>query len=193
MVSGDVSLRSPMLIVGFDRFYDFFPSLISANLNAQGILAGDITLDLPSLRNRKILSGIVLARLFNDPEFRQEVISAIKPRLGKVERIGFPAVLGLNRSMEVLEHLQSGLGLPVFEIPGLPSSIPGIRLHNLLVTAIQRNNGFIYNGMQVTKSGTDGKIIHTLWSEAASRQISHHAKTYVLATGGILGGGISVT
>jgi glycerol-3-phosphate dehydrogenase subunit B len=181
-----------MLIVGFDRFYDFFPSLISANLNAQGILSGDISLDLPSLRTQKFLTGMVLARLFDDPEFRQEVITALKPRLGKVERIGFPAVLGLNRSMEVLEHLQSSLGMPVFEIPGLPPSIPGIRLQNLLVSAIQRSHGDVHSGMHVTKSGTDGKIIHTLWSEAAARQISHCANTYVLATGGILSGGIFV-
>jgi glycerol-3-phosphate dehydrogenase subunit B len=192
MISGDSSLRAPMVIVGFDRFNDFFPSLISSNLNALGILSGDITLELPSLRTRKILNGLILARLFDDPEFRHEVITTLKPRLGKFERIGFPAVLGINHPLEVLEHLQSGLGLPVFEIPGLPPSIPGIRLQNLLISAIQRGHGVVQNGMYVTNFGTDGEIIHTLFSEAASRQLSHFAKTYVLATGGILGGGISV-
>jgi glycerol-3-phosphate dehydrogenase subunit B len=109
-----------------------------------------------------------------------------------VARIGFPAVLGLHKPLEVLEHLQSSLGMPVFEIPGLPPSIPGIRLQNLLLTAIQNQHGAVYTGMPVIKVGTDENIIHTVWSEAAARQTPHYAKTYILATGGILGGGIMV-
>ena len=35
------------------------------------------------------------------------------------------------------------------------------------------------------------KLVHTVWSEAASRMQPHHAKSFVLATGGILGGGIT--
>ena len=166
--------------------------MVSANLNAQEILSDAITLDLPSLRKSKIITSMVLARLFDKPEFRQEVIDALKPRLGRIERVGFPAVLGLQHPLEVLEHLQSHLGIPVFEIPGLPPSIPGIRLQNLLIAAIQQDKGTVHTGMYVTKAGIDGRIINTLWSEAPSRQIAHHAQTYVLATGGILGGGISV-
>jgi glycerol-3-phosphate dehydrogenase len=192
MVSGDASLRTPMLIVGFDRFYDFYPSVISANLNALDILSGELSLDLPSLLRRKFVNGMVLARLFDGPEFRQEVIDAVKPRLGKFDRIGFPAVLGLNNAAEVLEHLQSGLGVPVFEIPGLPPSIPGIRLQNILVATIQKCQGSVFTGMHVTKSGTDGKVINSIWSESPARQIPHRAKNYVLATGGILGGGITI-
>ncbi len=192
MVAGDISQRTPMLIVGFSRFRDFFPGLLAGNLNAQGILAADITLDLASLRTRKFLTGTVLASLFDDPEFRQEVIDALKPSLGRIERIGFPSVLGLHKPMEVLEHLQSALGMPVFEIPGLPPSIPGIRLQNLLVSAIQNQQGAVYTGMPVEKVGADGNIIHTVWSEAAARQNPHYANTYILATGGILGGGIVV-
>jgi glycerol-3-phosphate dehydrogenase len=190
MIAGNTSERSPMLIVGFSRFYDFFPNLIADNLNAQNILSLELTLDLPSLRDRKFINGMVLARLFDNSDFRQEVIDTLKPKLGGVGRVGFPAVLGLENPMKVLEHLQSSLGIPVFEIPGLPPSIPGIRLHNLLASAIERDHGMIHNGMLVsTVSGADG-VIQAIWSEAASRLKSHQAKNYVLATGGILGGGI---
>jgi hypothetical protein len=52
MLAGDASRREPMIIVGFDRFYDFYPMLIASNLEIQGRLASDISLDLPSLRSR---------------------------------------------------------------------------------------------------------------------------------------------
>jgi glycerol-3-phosphate dehydrogenase len=192
MVAGDASKRNPMLIVGFDCFYDFFPEFIASNLSAQGILSTAVSLDLTSLRKRKFLTGMNLANLFDNPDFRQEVIDALKPKLGKVERVGFPAVLGLHRTSEVMEHLQSSLGIPVFEIPGLPPSVPGTRMQNLLIAAIQRQHGAVYTGMPVIKVEADGNSIHTIWSKSAARQLSHTAKTYILATGGILGGGISV-
>jgi glycerol-3-phosphate dehydrogenase len=190
MISGNAAERSPMLIVGFDGFLDFFPTIIADNLNVQNILAREISLNLPSIRNRKFITGMVLARLFEDPAFRQEVIDALKPKLSNAGRIGFPAVLGLQNPLKVIDHLESSLGRPVFEIPGLPPSIPGIRLHNLLVSAIEKHHGMVSSGMLVSKMSSEGKVIQTVWSEAASRWKPHNARKYVLATGGILGGGI---
>jgi glycerol-3-phosphate dehydrogenase subunit B len=191
MIAGDMSKPSPTLIVGFSQFLDFFPGLVADNLNAQGIYARDISLDLKILRTRKFLSGMVLARLFDEPEFRQEVIDSLKPKLGSIDRIGFPAVLGLVHTIEVLQHLETSLGVKVFEIPGLPPSVPGIRLHNMLVSEIERHHGSIYNGMSVSNVSSDNPIITTIWSDSATRQIPHTARNYVLATGGILGGGIT--
>ena len=192
MVAGDANQSSPMLIVGFSQYLDFYPSLVADNLTAQGILARDVSLDLKSIRNRKFLSGIALARLFEDPEFRMDIVDALKPRMGNVGRVGFPAILGLHHSIDVVRHLEASLGVPVFEIPGLPPSIPGMRLHNMLVSAIESLHGSIFNGMQVTSANVQDKLITSIWSDAAVRQTSHTAKHYVLATGGILGGGITL-
>jgi glycerol-3-phosphate dehydrogenase len=191
MIAGDVSHPSPMLIVSFSQFLDFYPALVADNLNAQGILSHDISLDLKSLRSRKFLSGMVLARLFDEPEFRQEVIDAIKPKLGNIGRIGFPAVLGIQKTTEVLKHLESSLDIPVFEIPGLPPSIPGIRLHNMLFSEIEKHHGNIYTGMLVSNANIENKKVSAIWSSAAARQNAHSARYFVLASGGILGGGIT--
>jgi len=190
MRAGDLSDPSPMLIVGFNQFLDFYPTLIADNLNIQGFIAKAISLDLKSLRIPKFLSGMVLARLFDEQEFRLEVIDALKTKLGNIRRVGFPSVLGLNKTNEVLRDLESSLGVKVFEIPGLPPSIPGIRLHNLLVTEIEKLHGAVYNGMSVTHVDIENNQIKNVYSDAAARQISHPAKVYILATGGILGGGI---
>jgi len=192
MLAGDLSDPSPMMIVGFDQFLDFYPALIADNLNVQGYFAKDITLDLKSLRARKFITGIVLARLFDEQEFRQEVIDNLKTKLGNISRIGFPSVLGLNKTNEILRELESSLGVKVFEIPGLPPSIPGIRLHNLLVKEIEKLHGVVYSGISVTHADIEDNHIKNVHSDAAARQISHPAKYYILATGGTLGGGIII-
>jgi len=193
MLSGDAHLSTPMLITGFSQFLDFNPTLIADNLNAQALLAREISLDLKSLRSRKFITGMLLANLFDEPDFRQEVVDALKPKLGNAGRVGFPAVLGIRHSAEVINYLEAAFGIPVFEITGLPPSIPGIRLHNMLVSAIESYQGMVNNGMSVSNASVEGNWITAIWSEAAARNLSHHANNYVLATGGILGGGIQTT
>lgn len=196
MIAGDASHNDPMLIVGFSGFLDFFPALTAANLEAQGIPARGLELDLPSLRQGRSLTALNLARCFDQPEFRQEVIAELKTRLVRTRsllpklRVGFPAVLGWQRPMEVWQDLQDQLGCAVFEIPGLPPSLPGIRLHQLLKQAIEKAGGIVFEGMQVIGFEANGGKVEAVWSEAAARAHPHRARQFVLATGGILGGGI---
>jgi glycerol-3-phosphate dehydrogenase subunit B len=132
---------------------------------------------------------MILTNLFDRPEFRAEVVASVKSKLGQSGRIGFPAVLGLENPLGVKKELEDELGIPIFEIPTLPPSIPGIRLHNLLVMGIQDNGGRVFNGMQVISCETDAEKILSVSSEAAARRKIHRAENFLLATGGILGGG----
>jgi glycerol-3-phosphate dehydrogenase len=191
MIAGDLRSRDPMLIVGFEQYLDFYPALVVDNLNAQGIFASGTILDLPSLKKRRFLNAMALARFFDMPDFRLEVTKALKPRLGNAARVGFPAVLGLHQSLGVIKDLQNQLGCEVFEIPGLPPSVPGIRLHNLLIQAIQRDGGQIFDGMQVSGGHGQDHHLQAVLTDASTSSTLHQADAFVLATGGILGGGIA--
>jgi glycerol-3-phosphate dehydrogenase len=195
MIAGDVRQQDAMLIIGFNGFLDFYPNLIADNLQAQGVPAFSLTIDLKTLQTRRFVNSRVLANLFEITEFRNEVAQAIKAQTKiidrqKIRRIGFPAVLGIQNPLEIKSDLENQLGMHIFEIPTLPPSIPGIRLCNTLIKAIQKNGGHVYDGMQVSGYSTTGNTISCVYSEAASRQKLHPANHYVLATGGILGGGI---
>ncbi len=195
MVAGDLRKKDPSLIIGFDGYYDFYPELIADNLAAQGFPATGLSLSLPVLREQKFITGRVLAELFDQLDFCDRVATEIKQLFSgksqvKPQRIGFPAVLGLENSLEAKEHLENMLGLPVFEIPTLPPSIPGIRLSRIMVSAIERLGGRVYDGMQVNSAVTSSTRVVEIQTEAASRNKSHRARNFVLATGGILGGGL---
>jgi glycerol-3-phosphate dehydrogenase len=196
MIVGDLQRDDPMLIIGFEGFPDFYPGLIADNVSATGIPATSAILDLPELRQRSFVTGRVLAELFEQPDFVLSVTEAIKTSLRRASkplpaRVGFPAVLGLNNPLQVKRRLEELLGLPIFEIPTLPPSIPGIRLSRLLTKAIQKLQGQVYDGMQAISSSRaeDGRL-QAVYSEASARPKGHFARQYVLATGGILGGGL---
>jgi glycerol-3-phosphate dehydrogenase len=190
MIAGDQRLPGKRLIVGFKQFPDFYPNLIADNLKIQGIQATGITLDLPSLRKSRFATGRVLAALFETSEFRVELVEALKNKIGSVQRIGFPAVLGLGNPLAVLHELQAELDRPLFEIPTLPPSIGGMRLHSILVSAIENAHGRVYDGMEALSADVQDKNVKLVWTEAAARRKPNHAQSFILATGGILGGGL---
>jgi glycerol-3-phosphate dehydrogenase subunit B len=191
-LAGDLTDPSPMLLVGIEGFNDFFPHLAAANLEAQNIPAEAIIIQIPGLHNRKQLDAMVLARYFDDLDTTVELVEALKPHLGNAERIGFPAILGTSDALGVVRALESLLGRRVFEIPGLPPSVPGMRLHKILVEAIQKSGGQVFAGMEAVsgKLTSDSSQIEAIYTEAAARPALHTAGNFILATGGILGGGI---
>lgn len=189
MVAGDLRSPEPLLIVGFSGYQDFFPGLIAENLCAQGFTAREVTLTLPTMQNQRYFNAITLARLFETDSFRMEVIEHLRSHLGDEPRIGFPAVLGMEKSSETVAILEHELNRRIFEIAGLPPSVPGMRLQNILHNAVKASGGQVFPGMEVLSAEIEGQRIITVRSEAAARTLLHKAEKYVLATGGILGGG----
>lgn len=195
MVDGDLRNKESILVVGFTGYLDFYPHLIAENLQRRAIPADAQMLNLASLSSKKFITSRVLAECFENQTFRSEVIRELKEHIlpateASIKRIGFPAVLGIRNSAEIQQELEDELGMVVFEIPTLPPSIPGMRLHQILVHEIENHGGCVYSGMEVIGASSRQNRINAVYSEAAARFKSHVADTYILATGGFLGGGI---
>ena len=190
MIAGDVSQDTPMLIIGFQQFGDFYAQMVADNLAAQGIPARGVMLDLPALASRRVLTSVILAQLMEQADFRIQVARLVMQHLGEAGRIGFPAVLGLQQAMTVKADLEAQLQRPIFEIPILPPSVPGMRLHHILQRAIEQAGGRVQEGMEAVGAEVEGGRVTAVYTEAAARQRNHHFDQYILATGGLLGGGL---
>ncbi len=197
MIAGDLRRSEPILIIGFNGYQDFYPEWIAANLARQGIPAKSQWVDVDSLKSKGFITSRVLAEAFDQPGFVDEVVKAVLSALHKqahlaAPRIGFPAVLGLRHHRQAYQRLCQGLDAQVFEIPTLPPSIPGIRLHNLLKSAILAQGGQVFDAMQVSSAIIDNNVnLVAVSSEAAARNKKHIAEKFILASGGLLGGGMS--
>lgn len=195
MIAGDARDRSPLAIVGLAGLLDFYPEMIAANLTEQGIPAQALTLELSAMADRHFNNPITLARQMEQADFRAELVKRLQKALGSAEfarvaRIGLPAVLGLGHAAAIHTELEKALDRKVFEIPGLPPSVAGIRLHTILLNAIRQAGGEVYEGMKaIGAECADGRIVKVM-TEAAGRARPHRADQFILATGGILGGGI---
>jgi glycerol-3-phosphate dehydrogenase subunit B len=196
MAAGDTRLGGgdragpPLLIAGFRELRDFFPPLAAANLSAQGITAHSAYLKLPPVGRKLDFNTRTFAQLFDDPTFCQDVGRQLRELKGDATRIGLPAVLGLRDPLGVVADLQRLSGAQVFEIPTLPPSVPGMRLFAIFQEAIAKAGGRIQLGSAVVRGEGAGGRLTAVYTEAAAREQEHRARAFLLATGGVAGGGI---
>ncbi len=189
--AGDAGASGAMLIAGPAGWRDFYPSLAAGNLERQGMRAEAFAFELPEIHAVKfdnISPG--LARLFDRADVRERVAKQVKARLNGAARVGLPAVLGLNDYPHSWEHLQDLIGAPVFEIPTLPPSVPGMRLYNIFKNALARAGVQVLINMPVERVLAEGGRVNGVAVKNVVRETVYRAQHVILATGGLYGGGI---
>jgi glycerol-3-phosphate dehydrogenase subunit B len=109
----------------------------------------------------------------------------------RAARVGLPAFLGDDHADEVRADLSERLDCEVFEIPGTPPSLPGLRLEDRLFDALDGAGVRFETGNPVVDAAVDeeGRIQHVL-VERKHQRVPYSADEYVLATGGLVGKGL---
>ena len=196
MKAGNLARGGDVLIVGLTGYRDFYPSLVAENLMAASLTGGG------TIAARAVTVGIagdprdlrpqLLARRLEVQAVRASLGRAIRAELAREAAVGVPAVLGLEHSHEVWSDLEDLVGRPVFEIPTLPPSQPGLRLMGVLTRALRRFGGRLQVGTTVVGArATDGRM-ESVTVAQASRQVALAAGRFVLASGGIGTGGVVI-
>ena len=180
---------SDTLIVGFKHsggkeWRDFYPHLIAAGLGARAV-----EIEMPS-PGRFDAWPQELARRMENPAIIGQVAAEVRRHLGGASAVGFPAVLGLYMHRDVLARLQDEVGVPVFEIPTLPPSVPGMRLYEALRKELLQGGAEITIGAKVVRGVTDGDRCVGIAIGTVNRERILRANAVIMATGGLFGGGL---
>ena len=194
MAAGDLRAGDRRLcIIGFRALKDFHAPLLADNLNRSefGARARAFELDLVS-EGRVDVNSQGFARAFDEPAFRALVCAEVAGRLRPGERVGFPAVLGLRDPHAVWRELEHRLGRPVFEVPTLPPSVPGMRIWASLRDRLRGTATRIIHNAVVTGATTAGTRVTALEARVGLREAGHGADWVVLATGGFASRGLEL-
>ncbi|HEY7828074.1 MAG TPA: FAD-binding protein [Candidatus Limnocylindrales bacterium] len=200
-----------LFVCGPAGFKDFWPEAIAAGLRRAEAWRGEpgpgrieaLSVELPGLRTRRNLSGLDLARRFDQPAWRSEALGVIAAAVverqrrlagsSSAARIALPAVLGLADHPAALAEARARLPALSFEVALVPPSVPGLRLFEALRAALRRHGGRLIVGEAVHGSIGPGGHLAEIRSPAAARELVVSAGAFILATGGIAGGGIWAT
>lgn len=191
MANGDLTgVSGTVLLVGLRGWRDFQPELAAGNLRAQGIEAKAVLVDLPGEHGAWDPWPGDVARLFDHEKVRAAIVRQLRPHANGVAKIGFPAVLGLEKHSEALDDLTAQLGCPVFEIATLPPSNPGVRLSNALRRWLLRQGARVQIGHPVVRGLVANKRCTAVEVGALGHTNTFYADQFILATGGLYNGGI---
>jgi glycerol-3-phosphate dehydrogenase subunit B len=191
IADGDLTnFDGEVLLVGFTNWRDFYPALAVRNLAEQGIRARAIMVDAPGAAQCWDRWPGEIARALDDPHQRQSVIQRIKPHVQNAAKIGFPAVLGMDRHGEVLDDFYRQLERPCFEIPTLPPSVPGTRLSSRIRRWLLRQRARVQIGHPVVRGIVENGRCQGVEVGALGHANPFYADHVILATGGLYNGGI---
>lgn len=191
IAAGDLTeVSGPLLIVGFAGWRDFYAELTAANLRRQGIEARAIEVQLPDPDRWWDRWPGDLAREFDAAPFREGIARQVTPHVQGMERVVFPAVLGMNEYPHTLDDLKQKIGRPVFEVPTLPASVAGVRLSDRLRCWLLRQGVRVQIGHPVTHGVVEGRRCIGVEVASLGHPTLFRADHFILATGGLYNGGI---
>ncbi|SER69983.1 FAD-binding protein [Salipaludibacillus aurantiacus] len=186
-----------IIIAGIKEIIDFQPRYVKENLLTEypGLSVSALSADL-GLKAGRVLSQADVARQLDEASGRAALISALKKEMKKknvksCDMMVLPSCLGIKNSQLVMQELKEAFSCSVTEAPGLPPNAAAVRLYSALKKyAVNQGIRFIENKTTYSVEVKNDKVTD-LFTEGTNEGIK--LKKLVIATGGIIGGGLELT
>lgn len=182
--------KPPCLIVDIRGLKGFSARQITAGLHAEwpDLLTGRISFPGMDHLNEVYMEHMANALILK--ENREKLAQAVQPLLKNAQIVGLPAVLGLYRTQEVVADLEKLIGVPVFEIPTIPPSVPGLRLKESFERGLRAKGVqyFSQNHVQSVRAGDDRHFEIDIGRKTAEDTVQ--SQGIILASGRFIGGGL---
>lgn len=190
LAAGDLGREEDMVIAGLVGLADFYPRLLTENLQR---------LQRPPFGLRHVYLDLGLGRLAplhlagqleKETSLRTRMWRELRKVVHPGERIGLPGVLGRRGNATLVREWSAALGAPIFEIPLTSISLPGLRAWEGLVDVALKMGVDFRQGLTVTSAEIRGGICQFVEARTAGGTQRFYGRGFVLATGGLFGGGI---
>lgn len=191
MLAGPEALaeNAPCLLIDFHGLKDFSGAMIRAVLHDRWPNLRQARIAFPGNEGRSELFTGLLARSLDAPPGVERLAEAVRPLLGESQFLGFPAVLGVNRTDRIVAELEDRLGVRVFEIPTLPPAVPGTRFREACQRILSGSTVRTLTCQWLRLLGS-APGSYTLGLEQQERSLQLRTGAIILASGRFLGQGL---
>lgn len=189
--------RRPTLLLDFIGLKGFSARQVAANLRGGWPALSTARLPFPEMEQGAEVYPEVMARALEVPATREQLAERIGAALDDARvqagfepgAVGVPAILGVHGSGRVQAEVEQLIGVPLFEIPTMPPSVPGTRLRELFEQRFPSDQLALVPQQKVRRlelGATGARLsLHDSFGE-----VTIDAETLILATGRFLSGGL---
>lgn len=182
---------SRVALVNFDGYLDFYPKFLESGFAKRGVECEVHTISLPEFEHLRESSTEMratnIARIMTG-DILEKIAHNLKSRIGDAEALFMPAAFGLFDS-EAVEKLRSLVRVPLYFVPTMPASVPGVRTQIQLRQAFQRLGGVYMLGDSVTGGVIrDGRLCSVTTANHGEMELS--ADEFILASGSFFSHGL---
>ena len=182
-------------IVNVEGFLDFYPEFIAEEFRKKGVECSFGSVNLPDLerirQNPSEMRSANIARVFDHDRNLKALATRIGEVVGDCEAVILPAIIGITRN-DSLEVLRRHVAQPIYLLPTLPPSIPGIRAQQALQHRFRALGGEYFLGDSVLRADFDGPSVKRIYT-ANHGDIPFEADHFVLASGSFFSRGLVAT
>ena len=173
-------------------FLDFYTQFITDEFLKLGTKCSIHSVNFPALENLRKnpteMRSVNIARIFDKQENIQELVQILKAESEDCDSIILPAITGLNRE-DVVGYLRKEIDKPIYLLPTLPPSVPGIHTQQKLRSVFQQNGGIYMLGDTVLRAEIKGNRISQIYSSNHG-DIPFIGQNFILATGSYFSQGL---
>lgn len=181
-----------ILIVNMAGFLDFNTKFIADGFEQNGAECQLLSVTLPELERLRIspteMRSTNIARVLENPKTLDALITLLAGKIQGFDIIALPAVFGLA-SVSTVKILKKALDIPVWLIPTMPPSVPGIRMQQQLRRSFEEAGGIYMLGDTIVKADFKDDAVQAVYS-VNHNDIAFVAKNYILASGSYFSNGL---
>ncbi len=183
-----------ILILGIQGFRDFKPKLIINQLRRynswQDRDFSSLVLPPPFNEKGRSLNALDIAHVADREKGYKWMLDNLKDRGKGYDLALIPPMLGAKAFSPIRKDAREILGCPFLELLSVPPGVGALRLRHALMERLHELDVEFFENAQVLSAETKSDQCLSLQINAVGRIVNHVAKSFVIATGGILGGGV---
>lgn len=181
-----------ILVVNMAGFLDFNTKFVADSFEKYGAECRISSINLPELERLRIspteMRSTNIARVLENEKTLEALILELTGKISDFDIVALPAVFGLSSAASV-KKLKESLDIPVWLIPTMPPSVPGIRAQQQLRRSFEELGGVYMLGDTVVKADFSGNKVQAVYS-VNHGDISFVAENFILASGSYFSNGL---
>ena len=182
-----------IVIVGVKGLKDFYVDMVKENLAKE--LGEDkryTTVTVDTYITGRDLTTRDVARWVESDKGYGEFLAQVKGQAGVGKVVIVPQILGTKGDYTVYNRLVKDLCCSVVETTGMPPSVNGIRLRDVLLSALKKKGIRVIENAKAEKAIVKGDVVTAIEAGGEVRSQVYEADKFILATGGFYSGGITM-